>query len=159
MTGILITFNLASAVFLVYVLIQGILMIDPSAIRFHIIMALSSTALCVFAHCLTMMYVVAVGRMIREAVEKKVLDQSYVSQTKSYRKSIFRAATIGMLSVMTQTILGGGVHTGLLSPAFHLALGLFAVSISGYATFLEIRYLIANHLLGHRVAHEYEKAG
>jgi hypothetical protein len=156
MTGILITFNLASIVFLIWVFVQGMLLDSSSLIRAHIVMALAATALNVFAHSLTMMYVVAVGRMIREAVEKKHLDQKYVAQTKTYRKSIFKVATFAMLAVMVQTILGGGVHTGVFPVWFHFALGLLAVLVSGFATYLEVRYLIANHLLGHRVAREFE---
>lgn len=156
MTGILITFNLASIVFLIWVFIQGILLDSSTLIRGHIVMALAATALNVFAHSLTMMYVVAVGRMIREAVEKKHLDQKYVAQTKTYRKSIFKVATFAMFAVMAQTILGGGVHTGLFPVWFHFGLGLLAVLVSGFATYLEVRYLIANHLLGHRVAREFE---
>ncbi|MCI0417148.1 hypothetical protein L0222_30630 [bacterium] len=156
MTGILITFNLASIVFLVWVFAQGILVDSGPSIRSHIVMALCATALNVFAHSLTMMYVVAVGRMIREAVEKKHLDQKYVAQTKTYRKSIFKVATMAMLAVMIQTILGGGVHTGVFPVWFHFSLGFLAVMISGFATYLEVRYLIANHLLGHRVAREFE---
>src|SRR5262245_22933462 len=108
MTGILITFNFASFVLLLWVFIQGFLIGSVGhQIRGHIVMALAATALSVFAHSLTMMYIVAVGRMIREAVEKRDLDQKYISETKGYRKSIFRIATLAMLFVMTQTILGG----------------------------------------------------
>jgi amino acid transporter len=156
MTGILITFNFASIVFLIWVFVQGFLIQSGTPIRSHIVMALIATALSVFAHCLTMMYAVAVGRMIREAVEKKELDSKYVTETKSYRKSIFKVATIAMLFVMAQTILGGGVHTGVFPTWFHLGLGFIAILVSAYATYLEVRYLIANHLLGHHVAREFE---
>ncbi|HJZ10894.1 MAG TPA: hypothetical protein VJ521_02005, partial [Acidobacteriota bacterium] len=64
-----------------------------------------------FSHCMIMMYVVAVGRMIRQTVEQAALDASSVVQTKGYRKTIFRAATFAMILVMAQTILGGGAHT------------------------------------------------
>ena len=156
MTGILITFNFASIAFLIWVFVQGLQVDTASSIRGHIVMALAATAINVFAHSLTMMYVVAVGRMIREAVEKKQLDQKYVSQTKGYRKTIFKVATLAMLAVMVQTILGGGVHTRMFAVWFHVGLGLAAVFISGWASYLEIRYLIANHLLGHHVAREFE---
>jgi hypothetical protein len=111
MTGILITFNFASMAFLLWVFIQGFQVIEPAAIRGHIVMALAATGLNVFAHSLSMMYAAAVGRMIREAVEKKQLDSKYVSETKGYRKRIFRVGTMAMIAVMSQTILGGGVHT------------------------------------------------
>jgi hypothetical protein len=156
MTGILITFNFASIAFLIWVFVQGLQVVAPASVRSHIVMALAATGLNVFSHSLTMMYVVAVGRMIREAVEKKQLDSKYVSQTKGYRKTIFKVATLAMLAVMTQTILGGGVHTRLFPVWFHFSFGLAAVVISGWASYLEIRYLIANHLLGHHVAREFE---
>jgi hypothetical protein len=157
MTGILITFNFAAIVFLGWVFVQGILINSGDAqIRSHIVMALAATALSVFAHSLTMMYVVAVGRMIREAVEKKDLDQKYISETKKYRKSIFRIATLAMLMVMAQTILGGGLHTHMFPAWFHFTFGLITLAVSAFATYLEVRYLIANHLLGHHVAREFE---
>ena len=155
MTGVLITFQFASIAFLIWVFIQGIL-IDSTAIRLHIVMALAATGLSVFSHSLCMMYAAAVGRMIREAVEKKELDTKYVTQTKSYRKRIFKVATFAMLTVMAQTILGGGVHTRIFPLWFHFGLGVVAILTGAWATFLEIRYLIANHLLGHHVAREFE---
>lgn len=156
MTGILITFNFAAIAFLIWVFIQGLQVSAPDSIRAHIVMALAATGLNVFAHSLTMMYVVAVGRMIREAVEKKQLDSKYVSQTKGYRKTVFKAATLAMIAVMVQTILGGGVHTRMFPVWFHFSFGLFAVLIGALASYLEVRYLIANHLLGHHVAREFE---
>ena len=156
MTGVLITFNFASIVFLVWVFVQGMLVDTPASIRSHIVMALAATGLIVFAHSLTLMYVVAVGRMIREAVEKKQLDQKYIAQTKGYRRAISKVATLAMIAVMAQTILGGGVHTRMFPVWFHFGLGLAALFISGWATYLEVRYLIANHVLGHHVAREFE---
>ena len=156
MTGILITFNFASIAFLIWVFAQGFQVLEPSSIRSHIVMAIAATGLNVFSHSLTMMYVVAVGRMIREAVEKKQLDPKYVAQTKGYRKTIFKVATLAMVAVMAQTILGGGVHTRMFPVWFHFSLGLVAVLVSGWASYLEVRYLIENHLLGHRVAREFE---
>jgi len=156
MTGILITFDFASFILLLWTFIQGNLIGSEFSIRGHIVMALAATALCVFAHSLTMMYVVAVGRMIREAVEKKDLDQKYVIETRKYRKNIFKIATLAMLMVMAQTILGGGVHTHMFPVWIHFTLGISALIVSALATYLEVRYLIANHLLGHHVAHEFE---
>ncbi len=156
MTGVLITFNFVSIAFLIWVFVQGILIDSGTSIRAHIVMALAATALNVFAHSLTLMYVVAVGRMIREAVEKKHMDQKYVTQTKSYRKTISKVATLAMVAVMAQTILGGGVHTRMFPIWFHFGFGLIAVLISVWASYLEVRYLIANHLLGHQVAREFE---
>ena len=156
MTGVLITFQFASIAFLIWVFVQGILIDSTTAIRPHIVMALASTGLSVFSHSLCIMYAAAVGRMIREAVEKKELDKKYVTQTKAYRKRISKVATLAMLAVMAQTILGGGVHTRMLPLWFHFGLGVVALLIGAWATFLEIRYLIANHLLGHHVAREFE---
>jgi len=156
MTGILITFDFAAFFLLLWAFIQGNLIGSDATIRGHIITALAATGLSVFAHSLTMMYVVAVGRMIREAVEKKDLSSKYIEQTKKYRKAVFRVATIAMLLVMTQTILGGAVHTHLIAPWIHFTLGLIALLVSALAAYLEIRYLVSNHLLGHHVAREFE---
>jgi hypothetical protein len=156
MTGILITFDLASMAFLIWAMLTGYLGI---AIRTHIIIALGATALSVFAHCLIMMYMVAVGRMIREAVEKAGLNIKYVEQSKSYRKKVMRIALIAMVAVMLNTILGGGAHTHAFPIYVHHALAITAIVINAYSVYLEVRFLIANHLLGHRVAREFEAAG
>jgi hypothetical protein len=153
MTGILITFNLASMAFLVWAMLTGYLGI---AIRAHIMIALGATALSVFAHCLTMMYMVAVGRMIREAVEKGGLNTEYVRESKIYRKKVMRIALIAMIAVMANTILGGGAHTHAFPLYVHHALAVLAILTNAYAVYLEVRFLIANHLLGHRVAREFE---
>lgn len=156
MTGILITFNLVSMAFLIWAMLTGYM---GTAIRTHIMIALGATALSVFAHCLTMMYMVAVGRMIREAVEKAGLKTDYVEQSKAYRKKVMRVALIAMIVVMTNTILGGGAHTHAFPLYVHHILAVFAILTNIYAVYLEVRFLIANHLLGHRVAREFEATG
>ena len=153
MTGILITFNFASMAFLLWAMVTGY---QGVAIRTHIMIALGATALSVFAHSLTMMYTFAVGRMIREAVEKGGLAQDYVADTKQYRKKIMRVAFLSMIFVMTNTILGGGAHTRAFPLAVHHVLAVITIVINAWAVYLETKYLIANHLLGHRVAREFE---
>ncbi|HEY7160290.1 MAG TPA: hypothetical protein VH815_03485, partial [Acidobacteriota bacterium] len=111
MTGVLITFNLASFMALVYVFYQGFHAGFSVPMKNHIIMALIATGLSVFSHAMTMMYFAALGRMIREAVEKANLNPEAVKKTKRYRSVVFRVATLAMLLVMAQTILGGGAHT------------------------------------------------
>src|SRR5262245_9989836 len=114
MTGILITFNLASFLVLVWSFIQGYQIHSSSQIAHHIILVLIATGLSVFSHCMIMMYFVGTGRVIRETVEKGNLNQNYVAETKGYRKKIFRFALLAIVLVMLQTILGGGIHTKVL---------------------------------------------
>jgi cytochrome c biogenesis protein CcdA len=156
MTGILITFNLASFLVLTWSFIQGYRIHEVSQISNHIITALIATGLSVFSHCMIMMYFVGTGRVIRETVEKGGLDQRYVIETKSYRKRIFRIALLAMTLVMMQTILGGGVHTRVLPVWFHDALGILMLSASVCAVYFETFYLIKNHLLGHDVSRLFE---
>jgi hypothetical protein len=153
MTGVLITFHLASLAFLCWAFYSGYTSVT---IRVHILISLGATAFSVFSHCMTMMYVTAIGRMIRQSVERRRLDTGYVEQAKAYRGTIFRSATFAMLMVMLQTILGGGAHTKAFPLWIHLVLGIAALLVSFVAVYNEIRFLIAGHLLGHRVAREYE---
>lgn len=139
--------------FLVWAMVTGY---QGIAVRTHILIALGATAFSVFAHSLTMMYTFAVGRMIREAVEKAALEKKYVSDTKQYRKKVVRVALIAMIFVMTNTILGGGAHTHAFPLTVHHILAILTIVINAYAVYLETKYLIANHLLGHRVAREFE---
>jgi len=154
MTGVLITFNFASMAFLAWALLSGY---QGIAIRTHILIALGATGFSVFAHSLTMMYFAAIGRMIREAVEKAGLDPAPVAQTKGYRSKIFRMGLVAMILVMLNTILAGGAQTKAFPVWIHHALALLAVLVNSFVVYVEVRYLIANHLLGHRVAREYER--
>jgi len=154
MTGVLITFNFASMAFLVWALLSGY---QAVAIRSHILIALGATGFSVFSHSFTMMYFAAIGRMIREAVEKGGLDPAPVAQTKRYRSRIFRMGFVAMTLVMLNTILAGGAHTKVFPLWIHHVLALLAVSVNAFVVYLEVRYLIVNHLLGHRVAREYER--
>jgi len=154
MTGVLITFNFTSMAFLAWALLSGY---QGVAIRTHILIALGATGFSVFAHSLTMMYFAAIGRMIREAVEKGGLDPAPVAETKGYRSIIFRMAFLAMTLVMLNTILAGGAHTKAFPLWIHHALALFAISVNAFVVYLEVRYLIVNHLLGHRVAREFER--
>lgn len=156
MTGILIAFNLASFLVLVWTFVQGYQIQQASEISRHIITALIATGLSVFSHCMIMMYFVGTGRVIREMVEKAGLDQMYVAETKSFRKRIFRVALLAMVLVMLQTILGGGVHTRILPVWFHDILGALMLGVSSYAVYFETLYLIKNHLLGHDIARMFE---
>lgn len=156
MTGVLITFNLASFMTLVYVFYQGFYAGVSIPMKNHIIMALIATGLSVFSHAMTMMYFAALGRMIREAVEKANLNPDAVAKTKNYRRIVFRVATLAMLLVMAQTILGGGAHTKVFPAWVHEIQGIVTLLVSAFAVYLEIRYLILNHLLGHHVAQQFE---
>jgi hypothetical protein len=155
MTGVLISFNLGSLVLLVWVFIQGY-NAGTSGIRHHIILGLAATGLIVFAQSMTMMYAAAIGRMIRQAVERGELNLSHVKQTKAYRKKIFRLGSLTMVIVMLHTILGGGAHTRIFPLWVHEGLAIITLFFTIYAIVSEIRYLIYNHLLGHQVAQEFE---
>jgi hypothetical protein len=157
MTGVLITFNLASLFTLIYVFWQGYSAGLTVPMKNHIVMALLATGLSVFSHSMTMMYFAALGRMIRQAVEKGNLNPDAVQKTKKYRSLIFRVGSIAMLVVMAQTILGGGAHTRVFPLWVHAAQGIFTLLVSIFAVYIEVRYLILNHLLGHDVAREFEK--
>lgn len=156
MTGILITFNFASFALLFWVFYGGFHIGVSARMSAHILMALSATALSVFSHSMTMMYFTATGRMIREAVEQGGLDAVNVATTKGYRNRIFKIATLAIVLVMAQTILGGGAHTKVFPVWVHLALGIVTVVFSAYAVAVETRLLIQNHLLGHNVARMFE---
>ena len=158
MTGVLITFNLASFVALMYVFYQGFSAGVSIPMKNHIIMALIATGLSVFSHAMTMMYFAALGRMIRQAVEKADLNPEAVRQTKKYRGIVFRVATLAMLLVMAQTILGGGAHTKVFPAWVHEVQGILTLMVSAIAVYLETRYLILNHLLGHDVAKQFERS-
>jgi hypothetical protein len=155
MTGVLITFNLASLLTLGYVFWQGYYAGAGIPMKNHIVMALIATGLSVFSHSMTMMYFAALGRMIRQAVEKGNLNPEAVQKTKKYRSLIFRVGSITMLVVMAQTILGGGAHTRVFPGWVHEAQAIFTFLVSIFAVYIEIRYLILNHLLGHQVAKQY----
>jgi hypothetical protein len=157
MTGVLISFNLGSVALLIWVFIQGYGAGGATnGIRHHITLGLAATAMIVFSQSMTMMYAAAIGRMIRQAVEKSELDPHHVKRTKDYRKRIFRLGSLTMLIVMLHTILGGGAHTHVFPLRVHEVLAIITVLFTLYAVATEIRYLIYNHLLGHQVAEEFE---
>jgi cytochrome c biogenesis protein CcdA len=155
MTGILITFDFASMFFLAWVFLRGYQIGEVVSMRSHIVSALAATGLSVFSHCMTLMYFAATGRMIREAVEKADLDRKYVDQTKGYRKQVFRLGLLAVLVVMANTILGGGAHTKVFPIQVHEYLSIGTLLFNLFAVIVEVRCLIANHLLGHRVSELY----
>lgn len=155
MTGVLISFNLGSLAILIWVFIQGYY-VSIEGIRNHIVLALAATGMIVFSQSMTMMYAAAVGRMIRQAVERGELDPAHVKKTKDYRKKIFRLGSLTMVLVMLHTILGGGAHTRVFPLWVHEALAIVVLLFVLYAVATEIVYLISNHMLGHQVAEEFE---
>lgn len=156
MTGVLIALDFASMIFLIWTWWMGYQAGTAITIRAHIVYALGATALSVLAHSLTMMYVIAVGRMIRETVTQAELDPEFIAETRRYRMQVVKLASIAMLFVMLQTILGGGAHTRMFPLRIHEVLAAFVLLLNGYVVFQEIRCLVANHLLGHKVARLFE---
>jgi hypothetical protein len=156
MTGVLMTFNFAAFALLGWVFYGGYHIGESVRMSSHILLALLATALSVFSHSMTMMYMTATGRMIREAVEQGGLDAESVARAKGYRKRVYRVAALAMLIVMAHTILGGGAHTRMFPILVHHALAIFTLLFSAYALSVETRLLIQSHLLGHQVARSFE---
>src|SRR5262249_3965957 len=148
-------FDFASMFLLAWVFFHGYQVGEAVSMRSHIVSALAATGFSVFAHCMTMMYFAATGRMIREAVEKADLDRKYVDQTKGYRKRVFRIGMLAVLVVMANTILGGGAHTKVFPISVHEYLSIGTLGFNFLAVVVEVQCLIANHLLGHQVSELY----
>ena len=93
----------------------------------HIAFAFIPTILYMFTQTLIMFYFIGAGKKVKETIIKHDLNKQIYQDVIEIKRKMFPPLTLNMLFVGTAFILGGGVHTGLISKNFHSWLFIFSM--------------------------------
>ena len=122
----------------------GYLVPEQGAFGKHFSLALGSTFLLSLAHSMTMFFFIGTGKHIKELVREHGLATEIIQETVLFKNKLFPSMMVAILLTMTQFILGGAVHTGVIPVWSHLLLGWMTLLSNVYCMFLEAKYLVSN---------------
>lgn len=104
----------------------------------HVLVALFSTLINLFAHSLMMFYLLGKGRAVRDAIAEHALQGDYMTRVKALRSPVFSRATYAMLLTMATAIVGASVDVRAMPKWPHAALAIGAVAMNLAALWTEI---------------------
>tara|TARA_B100000029_G_C17551800_1_gene950360 strand:+ start:926 stop:1378 length:453 start_codon:yes stop_codon:yes gene_type:complete len=93
----------------------------------HIQFAFLSTIFYMFSQSWIMFYFIGSGKKIKEIILEYKFDKSIYNEVIISKKKVFPHITLNILFIGTVFVIGGGVHTQVISKNIHS--GLFIISI------------------------------
>ncbi len=136
----------------------------PDLLYYHIPVGLGAAVLGLFALVSSMFYLIVSGTSIKEAVMTRGIAQEYFDRTKPFKKELFPYCMLTIVLLIAMTVLGAGVHTGVVNRNVHLFFA-FATMAAYYYTikkagtvFQRNRELIADTLEAIHAARQKENA-
>ena len=93
----------------------------------HIQFAFLSTIFYMFSESWIMFYFIGSGKTIKEIILSQNLDKKIYDQVIESKKKLFPHLTLNILLVGTVFIIGGGVHTQVISKNIHGWLFVFSI--------------------------------
>ena len=138
MSAALITAIFVGIAGLGYSAILGFTSATSADIFFHTSLGIFSTLLTLFAHSMTMFYLIGKGKAVREAVTEGQLSPELYATVARVRHPVFSIATIAMALTMATAICGGGVDTGAIAPVVHSLLAVSAIAANVVALRTEV---------------------
>jgi hypothetical protein len=113
----------------------------------HIIAALAASLLAMFSHSWILLYLLATGRMIRDAVREGGLDPALLAESRRLRRVCYACLLAAAALVMATFLVGGAVAGKAVPPWMHHLLAWVAVAAQGLALWIEWWTLAANERL------------
>jgi len=149
MAQALLTFTLISIAGLVATIVLGF-RATPVHASTHILIALATTIVGLFAQSMTMFFFIGMGKEIKEASGQNA---EVVRRTRAHKAKVFPAATYAIAALMVTFIMGGGVRTAKTPVWLHLAEAFVSLLLLGRAYYVELRAMEDNA----RLMEEYLK--
>lgn len=119
---------------------------DPGMPR-HIVTALASSLLLMLAHSWILIYLLATGKVIRDAVREGGLDPSPLARSRRLRRICYPAILLAAALVMATFLVGGAVAARSVSPWVHQTLFWAAIVVQAAALWIERWGLAENESL------------
>src|SRR6266540_2028748 len=149
MAQFLLTTTLISIAGLIATIVVGFRS-TPTHAATHILLALATVLVGLFAQSMTMFFFIGMGKEIKEASGQ---DAEVVRRTRAHKAKVFPAATYAIAALMVTFIMGGGVRTGKTPVWLHIALSLASLVLLARAYYVELRAMEDNA----RLMEEYLK--
>jgi hypothetical protein len=119
---------------------------DPGMPK-HVIAALVASLPVLFSHCWILLYLLATGRVIGDAVREGGLDPALLAESRRLRRVCYAWLLLAAGLVAADFLVGGAVASNAAKPWVHQALFWAALAAQGIALWAEWRGLTANERL------------
>jgi hypothetical protein len=141
--GVLAAVGLAAAAALGYPL-HGTA--DPAVPR-HVLAALASSLVLLFAHCWILLYLFATGRAIAEVVREHGVEPSVLDLVRGFQRRCWPPLLLAMALAIATLVLGGALMAGTVPAMAHHVLFWIALAVQVWALGVERRVLGENESL------------
>lgn len=128
---------------LVATVVMGFLA-SPTHAAQHVLLALITVLVGLFAQSMTMFFFIGTGKEIKEKVKGAPEEPAVVQQTRSFKSRVFPAAMYSIAVLMITFITGGGVATGKTPRWMHLILAFVTVVMYARAYWVQLRAMEEN---------------
>jgi mannose/fructose/N-acetylgalactosamine-specific phosphotransferase system component IIC len=149
MAQVLLTLTLLSIAGLIATIVAGY-RATPVHASTHILIALATVIVGLFAQSMTMFFFIGMGKEIKEASGQNA---EVVRRTRVHKAKVFPAATYAIAALMVTFIMGGGVKTGKTPVWLHTGLAAASLVLLARAYYVELKAMEDNA----RLMEEYLK--
>ena len=127
--------------------------------KMHLGFGLFASITTVGLHTLLIAFMIITGRILREAVRARELDQQFLDELNVFfsEKKVYPAAILAAFSIVAAAVLGYGNRAFQFHPAVHMLAGLSAMLFTLWAIPIEIKTLRNNQDLLDRAASELDR--
>ena len=112
----------------------------------HIQFAFLATIFYMFSESWIMFYFIGSGKTIKETIISHSFDKNLYSEVIASKKKVFPHITLNILLIGSVFVIGGGVHTKVISSAFHG--WLFIFSMIHYLYVIRLQHLAFKDTVG-----------
>ena len=149
MAQVLLTLTLLSIAGLIATIVAGY-RATPVHASTHILVALATVIVGLFAQSMTMFFFIGMGKEIKEASGQNA---EVVRRTRVHKAKVFPAATYAIAALMVTFIMGGGVKTEKTPVWLHTGLAAVSLVLLARAYYVELKAMEDNA----RLMEEYLK--
>jgi hypothetical protein len=118
---------------------------DPGAR--HAAWGLAAALLNLVARCVSIFYMLASGRAVKDVVAERGLDAALVARSKRIKRSVETLATLALIPVMVAAVNGGAVAAGGAGAGRHAGWSWAAVAAAALCLAVDVRAGLRNHAL------------
>jgi hypothetical protein len=136
------TLALTGTTFLGYQVHRGVV-----PLKLHFLAALGTTTILVMAHSFILFFLIATGVELKEMEKDRGWGDSFRRRTIGFKGRVFPVATMTLLLVMANFILGAAAHTRALPPVVHEGLAWTTLLACLVTLYREYRVLGDNNRL------------
>ena len=143
----LLTLALVGTMSFLATIVMGYDVPEQITVGRHFLLGLVSTMLLVMAHSFIMFFLIATGVELKNMEKERGWGDSFRRRTVAMKGQVFPAATLALLLVIAQFVLGAAAHTRAIPVWAHHALAWITLAVSTLALVREYQVLGENNRL------------